>query len=114
MFSGLIDSQRLKGNSWKTKKEIPAVIDVAQFFLFYNWCSPGGTLITLSLNLEIFRHNRGEHLPFPFKAVGNTSLLIEPQGKKSGGIFVSSPMKTKTIKYKVVLVSVEMVKVPLN
>lgn len=32
----------------------------------------------------------GECLPFSLRAVGKTSLLIEPQGKKSGGIFVSS------------------------
>ena len=44
----------------------------------------------------------GECLPLSLKAVGKTSLLIEPQGKKNGGIFVSSPMMR--IKFKVILV----------
>lgn len=43
------------------------------------------------------RHNKGKCLPLSLKAVGKTSLLIEPQGKKSGGIFVSSPVKYKVI-----------------
>lgn len=37
------------------------------------------------------RPKGGSCLPFSLKAVGKTSLLMEPQGKKSGGIFVSSP-----------------------
>lgn len=41
-------------------------------------------------------------LPFSLKAVGKTSLLIEPQGKKSGKIFVSSPVIR--IKFEVILV----------
>lgn len=36
-------------------------------------------------------HNKRKHLPLSLKAVGKTSLLIEPQGKKSGRIFLSSP-----------------------
>lgn len=33
--------------------------------------------------------------PLSLNAVGRTSLLMEPQGKNSGGIFVSSPAMSR-------------------
>lgn len=42
-----------------------------------------------------FRHLEGisllQLLPFPLSAVGKTSLLMEPHGKKSGFVLESSP-----------------------
>lgn len=90
MFRGLIDSQSLQGNSWKQRQWFPAVIKVLQLLFFLISQKPCGFF--LSLWDLIVWHNRVRCSPLSLRAVGKTSRLMEPQGKKSGGIFVSSPM----------------------
>jgi hypothetical protein len=46
---------------------------------------------------KIYRsYNRG-NLPFSLKAVGKTSLLMEPQGKRRGNILASSPISSQKV-----------------
>lgn len=94
MFCGLIDSQGLQGNSWKQRQRFPAVIKRYCNYCFLISQPPSGEaqeeLIATGFNCE--GQGLGRCSPLSLRAVGKTSRLMEPQGKKIGGIFVSSSM----------------------